>query len=60
MAQPEVCGEGSIVAFLIIVAIILLGPFFMGIVSPPGIPLLLVIPVVLAAVLIFLIVVTNN
>lgn len=60
MWLPEVWGTGSILVFLIIVAILLFGPLFMGSVSPPGILLLLVFPVVLAAVIIFLIIVTNN
>ncbi|XP_057428586.1 uncharacterized protein LOC130722017 [Lotus japonicus] len=59
MRQPEVWGHGSIVAFLIIAAILLFGPLFMGAISPPGIPLVLVFPVVIVAVLIFLIVVSN-
>ena len=59
MRQPEVWGHGSVVIFLIIAGILLFGPFFLGSASPPGIPLLLVYPVVLAAVLIFLIVVSR-
>ncbi|KAK7412749.1 hypothetical protein VNO78_04345 [Psophocarpus tetragonolobus] len=54
MRQPEVWGHGSIVIFLIIVAILLFGPLVMGFPSSPGIPLLLVFPVVLAAVITFL------
>ncbi|KAF7803876.1 putative transmembrane protein [Senna tora] len=54
MAQPEVWGHGSIVAFLVIVAILLVGPWFMGPISPPSFPLLLIFPIVMAAVLIFL------
>ncbi|AES64548.1 transmembrane protein, putative [Medicago truncatula] len=56
MKQPEVWGIGSLVAFLIIVAILVFGPFFMGPVSPPGYLLLLVFPVVIAALIIFLII----
>jgi len=59
MSQPEVWVHGSIVIFLIIVAIILLGPLFMGPVTPPGIPLLMVFPLVLIAVWIFLVVNSN-
>ncbi|OIV96051.1 hypothetical protein TanjilG_27155 [Lupinus angustifolius] len=59
MKQPEVWGHGSIAIFLVIVAIILLGPLFMGPISPPGIPLLLVFPVIIAVVIILLIVFSN-
>ncbi|KAK7246002.1 hypothetical protein RIF29_40859 [Crotalaria pallida] len=56
MRQPEVWGHGSIAVFLVIVAILLLAPLFMGSVSPPGIPLILVFPLVIAALITFLIV----
>ncbi|KAG4946029.1 hypothetical protein GLYMA_15G120000v4 [Glycine max] len=59
MRQPEVWGHGSIVIFFIIVAILVFGPLLMGVPSPPGIPLLLVFPVVLAAIMIFLIAFSN-
>ncbi|KAK7332446.1 hypothetical protein VNO80_29198 [Phaseolus coccineus] len=55
MRQPEVWGHGSILIFCIIVAILLFGPFLMGIPSPPGIPLLMVFPVVIIVILIFLV-----
>ncbi|KAK7331156.1 hypothetical protein VNO77_25373 [Canavalia gladiata] len=56
MGQPEVWGKGTIAIFLVIVAILVFGPLLMGPVSPPGIPLLLLFPVVLVALLIFLVV----
>ncbi|XP_027338237.1 uncharacterized protein LOC113852196 [Abrus precatorius] len=59
MKQPEVWGHGSIAIFITIAAILVFGPFVMSPISPPGIPLLLVFPVVLAAIVIFLIVFSN-
>ncbi|KAG2395594.1 uncharacterized protein LOC124819649 [Vigna umbellata] len=59
MRQPEVWGHGSVVIFLIIAAILLVGPLLMGTSTPPGIPLLMVFPVVIAAVLIFLVVTSD-
>ncbi|KAK7331155.1 hypothetical protein VNO77_25372 [Canavalia gladiata] len=60
MRQPEVWGQGSITIFLIISAILVFGPLFMGPVSLPGIPLLLLFPVVLVAVLIFLVIIEQK
>ncbi|XP_020202282.1 uncharacterized protein LOC109788054 [Cajanus cajan] len=48
-----------ILILFIIAAFLLLAPLFMVPLSPPGIPLLLVFPVVLAAILTFLIVFSN-
>ncbi|RYR63209.1 hypothetical protein Ahy_A04g021006 [Arachis hypogaea] len=44
MRQPEVWGQASVVIFCTIAGILLLGPFFMGTVSPPQIPLLSLYP----------------
>ncbi|KAL7592450.1 hypothetical protein Lser_V15G31942 [Lactuca serriola] len=48
-------GVGSVVAMLFVVGCLLFLPLVMGPVAPPSFPVLLIIPVVLAAVLIFLI-----
>ncbi|KAF1890702.1 hypothetical protein Lal_00013297 [Lupinus albus] len=48
MKQPEVWGHGSIAIFLVIVVIVLLGPLFMGPISAPGLPLLMMFPVIIA------------
>ncbi|XP_028800378.1 uncharacterized protein LOC114755677 [Neltuma alba] len=59
MEQPKIWGPGSIIAFFIIVAIQFLMPLFMGPVSPPTLPLILIFPIVLATILIFLIITSN-
>ncbi|KAI3495125.1 hypothetical protein L1887_37302 [Cichorium endivia] len=48
-------GVGSVVAMLFVVGCMLFLPLVMGPVAPPSIPVLLLIPVMLAAILIFLI-----
>ncbi|QCD77304.1 uncharacterized protein LOC114188579 [Vigna unguiculata] len=59
MKQPEVWGHGSVLIFLIIVGILLVGPLVMGTPTPPGIPLLMLFPIVIIALFIFLVVTSN-
>jgi len=55
MTQPGEWDRGSILIFFIIVVMILFGPLFMGPVTPPEIPLLMVFVVALTAIWILLI-----